>query len=113
RWQVSTKGGTKPKWTSNGRELVFFSDGFATSVAVQTSPTFSPGNPKTLFGTRYFPGNAERTYDVTRDGQKFLMIKDATSADAAATATGRPPAPIEMVVVLHWTEELNARLPQR
>jgi serine/threonine-protein kinase len=112
RWQVSTKGGTKPKWTSNGRELVFFSDGFVTSVAVQTSATFSAGNPTKLFDTRYFPGNAERTYDVTRDGQKFLMIKDAAKPAAAQTPAGAE-APTNMVVVLNWSEELKQRVPTR
>jgi hypothetical protein len=110
---VSTKGGIKPKWTSNGGELVFFSDGFVTSVPVQTTATtFSPGNPTRLFDTKYFPGNAERTYDVTRDGQKFLMVKDQTLAVLALASDGTQ-VPINMTVVLNWTEELKAPLPQR
>jgi serine/threonine-protein kinase len=112
RWQVSPKGGTKPKWTTNGRELVFFSDGFVTSVQVETSPTFSSGNPTKLFDTRYFTGNAERTYDVTRDGQKFLMIK-GSRPDATETSAATPAPVFQMTVVLNWIEELKARLPRK
>ena len=91
---------------------MFFSDGFVTSIRVLTSSTFSAGNPTKLYDTRYFPGDAERTYDVTRDGQKFLMIKDAARPEPAQTPAGAH-APINIVVVLNWTEELKARLPQR
>jgi hypothetical protein len=41
-----------------------------------------------------------RTFDVSPDGQRFLMIK-GTAADQAPT----------MVVILNWVEELKAKLP--
>jgi serine/threonine-protein kinase len=115
RWQVSSKGGTKPKWAPNGRELFYFADGYLTTVPVQTSAVFSSGNPTKVFDTRYFPGNAERTYDVSRDGQKFLMIKDGPRADDAQSSTTSAAAPAQptMTVVLNWIEELKARLPPK
>jgi hypothetical protein len=45
-----------------------------------------------------------RTYDVSPDGQRFLVIKDNAVSDPASTA----PVP-SMVVVLNWLEELKAR----
>jgi serine/threonine-protein kinase len=106
RWQVSTAGGTRPAWARNGREL-FFLDGnnVLTAVPIQsTATTFSAGNPSKVFDSRYFTGSLYRTYDVSPDGQRFLMIKDTVSTDQTSTST-----PASMVVVLNWFEELKAR----
>jgi serine/threonine protein kinase len=45
-----------------------------------------------------------RTYDVSPDGQRFLMIKDSAAAE-------QPSTPTSLVVVLKWFEELKRRLP--
>ena len=50
-------------------------------VPVQTTPTFRAGNPSELFDGWWFAGQTARTYDVSADGQRFLMIKDAQAAD--------------------------------
>jgi len=47
---------------------------------------------------------------VSRDGQKFLMIKNAP-ADNQPVASTR--APVGMTDILNWAEELKARLPAR
>ena len=48
---------------------------------------------------------ASRTYDISPDGQRFLMIKDNAPADQTATAT-----PASMVVVVNWVKELKAHV---
>ena len=48
---------------------------------------------------------AQRTYAVSPDGQRFLMIKDATT-------DGTAPRP-SMTVVLHWVEELKRLVPAK
>jgi len=58
--------------------------------------------PTKLFEGRY---GAEayhfgRTYDVSRDGQRFLMLKDGSTSEPKA------PAP-SMIVVLNWIEDLK------
>jgi hypothetical protein len=73
------------------------------SVPIQSIPTFSPGTPTKAFDARYFTSGTGRPYDVSRDGQKFLMIKDNTSGDSTSTSAG-------IVVVLNWVEELKARV---
>ena len=100
-WTISPSGGTRPLWARNGTELFYLdSVGAMTRVPVQTTPTFSAGTATTLFVTRYFVvGVAARTYDVSPDGQRFLMIKNAAAAQAST-----------MVVVLNWLEELKAKL---
>jgi hypothetical protein len=50
-----------------------------------------------------FPGgNPGRTYDVSPDGQRFLMIKSDTSGQAGA--------PSMLIIVHNWFEELKARV---
>jgi serine/threonine-protein kinase len=104
RWQISTAGGTHPLWSRNGRELFFLDPNNALlAVAVQTIGAFSTGNPRKLLDGRYIVGPG-RTYDVSRDGQRFLMIKPPLAEQTAAS--GR------IVVVLNWFEELKARAAQ-
>ncbi len=75
------------------------------AVPVQSAPAFGAGTPTKLFDTRYFAATNARTYDVSRDGQRFLMIKVA-GGDPTSTPTG-------IVVVLNWVEELKARVPTK
>jgi serine/threonine-protein kinase len=105
RWQISTTGGTRPAWARNGREL-FYLDAMntLTAVSVETSgSTFSAGRPLKVFDATYSTPFPPRPYDVSRDGQKFLMLKDSGTGDPNA-------APIRMVVVEHWFEELRQRM---
>ena len=74
------------------------------SVPVQTSPAFSAGNPVKVFEARYEVPNNGRTYDVSADGQRFLMIKGNDDRRTGVT-------PPHMVVVLNWFEELKQRVP--
>jgi eukaryotic-like serine/threonine-protein kinase len=100
RWQVSRDGGTRAVWARNGREL-FYMDGSTTLIAVpvQTSgSTFSAGTPAKVFDAKYVQHNPARHYDVSGDGQRFLMLKDSVT-------------PAGLVVVEHWFEELKARVP--
>ena len=103
-WQVSTAGGTRPVWARSGRELFYLDASNAlTSVQVNASePTFSAGKPATVFETKYVESNPSRHYDVSADGQRFLMIKDGPANPNAM--------PASLVVVEHWFEELNARV---
>ena len=80
---ISTAGGTRPAWARNGRE-VFYLDagGLLTSVPILvTGSIVKAGTPTKLLSTRYVAGattigNDLRAYDVSPDGQRFLMIKD-------------------------------------
>ncbi len=107
RWQVSTGGGRMPAWARTGREL-FYVDaaGTLTAVPVQTTgATFSAGNPATVFATKYAMPVLQRTYDVSADGLRFLMIKESTTDGTASLPS--------MTVVLNWFEELKARVPTK
>jgi Tol biopolymer transport system component len=106
-WQVSSGGGTRPLWSRSGREL-FFLDGnnMLAAVPVETKgSTFSVGNAVKLLSTAYYAGIPQRTYDVTADGQRFLIIKDVPGDRTSTSPT--------INVVLNWQEELKQRVPTR
>ena len=107
RWQVSTDGGSRPAWSPAGGELFYVTlTGAMMSVPIEPGPVFKWRNPVKLFdwpsiGT---PGPA-RTYDVSRDGRRFLMVKEAVGNERQGAATIR--------VVLNWVEELKTKLPAK
>jgi serine/threonine-protein kinase len=109
-WQVSTDGGSRPLWAPNSRELFFLNaTGALMRVGVAPGPTWVPSVPTRLFeGGRYgaAPNQRGRTYDITPDGARFLMIKAAGSANQAAV-------PTSLVVVQNWREELKRLAPER
>ena len=73
KWQVSTAGGRLAAWGRDGKEIFYLSpDGKLMSVDVVTAPTFQAGLPKVLFTVR-IKTTGGRHYDVSADGQKFLV----------------------------------------
>jgi Tol biopolymer transport system component len=99
--QVSADGGSEPVWASNGRELFYWVDDKLMAVAVATLPTFSADTPRPLFEGRFERRLAGYpNFDVTADGQRFLMFKGTQTA-----------APAQITVVLDWTTELARRVP--
>jgi Tol biopolymer transport system component len=111
RWTVSSGGGTRPVWARNGREL-FYVVGATPNpvrmmrVAIESASTFAARAPQLLFEGRYFvdPGIAGRgrTFDISPDGQRFLMIKDAERIEPRAT-------PQPLIVILNWQELFKPR----
>ncbi len=99
-------------WSPGGRELFFVNGTTMYSVAVQLAPTFRHGSPATLFdrpsvlfdARRVTRGSASRMYDVSSDGQRFLVVKMAGADDPAAIGHS-------IVIVHHWFE--NAAMPAR
>jgi len=104
KWQISTDGGTEPVWNPKGRELFYRSGDKMMAVEISTQPTFSPGKPKMLFSGEYVaaPGNdSSPNYDVSPDGQRFLMLKEAEEGASSATT--------QIIVVQNWVAELKRR----
>ena len=100
---VSRAGWTKPVWSPRGGELFYLDGkGARTAVPVTTGAEFKAGDPKKLFDARYFSANQARSYDVSRDAQRFLFIKDSTQEAVDPNAT-----PVSIVVTLNWFSELE------
>jgi Tol biopolymer transport system component len=103
KWQISTEGGTEPVWNPNGRELFYRSGDKMMAVEIATQPSFTAGKPRVLFERPYLPTPVTfPNYDVSPDGQRFLMLKP-TEQEAAA--------PTQINLVLNWFEELKRRVP--
>ena len=103
KWQISTDGGTEPVWNPNGRELFYRDGSKMMSVEISTQTGFTTGKPHMLFEGPYLPSPATTpNYDVSRDGQRFLMLKSSATGEEAAT---------QINVVFNWCEELKRRVP--
>ena len=101
KWQVSNDGGGAPVWARNG-ELFYYNGKEMKVVQTKTSPTFSASTPEVLFEGEYVEVGAGRpNYDVTSDGQRFIMVQDNQQSTAAT----------QINVVLNWFEELKQKVP--
>jgi Tol biopolymer transport system component len=102
--RVSTSGGTRPLWSRDGRELFFYvTPGTIMSVPVRWGTDVGLGTPQVVVKGPYAAAvYAGRHYDVSPDGKRFLLLKDAESAKST---------PPEVILGQHWTEELKAKLP--
>src|SRR5262245_918427 len=109
RWQVSTGGGTRPLWSRTGQELFYVSPvGAILRVGVEAGTRWAATMPLTIVKEGYmtgqlvlFPG---RSYDVSPDGQRFLVLKPVSDPNAP---------PPQIVVVQHFDEELKRVVPTK
>jgi Tol biopolymer transport system component len=100
KWQVSRGDGNWPRWRADGKEIIFTSGEFSSSgrmammaVEVKTNgAAFESGVPQ-----RLFEGPANNGWDVTPDGQRFLL------AASQIRQTGQIP----ITVVLDWRAGLK------
>ncbi len=103
KWQVSTAGGEEPLWAPDGQELFYRDDLAMMAVSVGTEPTFSVGIPKILFEGSY-DSSIGPSYDVSRDGQRFLMLRLTNAAPQLSDEAS-------LLVVYNWFEELKRLAP--
>ena len=82
RHQVSTAGGTQALWNPNGKEIFYRIDDKMMAVDVTTSPTPRLSPPRLLFEARYAYGAGITipNFDISRDGQRFIMVKPESGA---------------------------------
>jgi len=103
KWLISGDGGgAEPVWSPDGDELFYRVEDKMMAVPVQTGATFSRGTPEVLFEGSYERsrfGGTNPYYDISDNGQRFLMIKQEQ------TAAG------QINVVLNWFEELKRLVP--
>ncbi len=100
KWQVSRGGGEEPRWRSDGKELFYLApDGMLMAAEIKTNAGFEAGSPSALFRTHpRQPISAMDffSYDVTADGQKFLVN---TKVDTSSSAP--------LSVILNWSAEME------
>jgi len=94
-WKVTTEGGRAPRWTADGRQLFYLSDGMIWRVAVTGTDPFRTSVPEPF--ARF--GGLPRGWDVAPDGSHVIAIEELA-----------PPRP---QIILDWFTELERRLPTR
>jgi serine/threonine-protein kinase len=103
RWQVSVDGGQYPRWSRDGREI-FFRVGRSVVVASvdREGEGVGFGKPRELFEGNFLDLYPFAAYDVTGDGQRFLMFPGTSSSTDD---------PGEVILVLDWLKELRSLVP--
>jgi serine/threonine-protein kinase len=106
--QISNAGGADPVWRRTGGEMYYRQGEKMMVVSVDTSgPALRASAPKVLFEGAYYEGTGAScemggptaaNYDVSPDGQRFLMVRDNTNVYGT-----------RVIVVVNWAEELKAR----
>jgi len=94
KWQVSSGGGTQPRWRPDGKELYFLApDGKLMAASITSAgSTFAAGTPVALFPAALAPGlgTNKQEYAVSRDG-RFLINQAVES-----------PATTPITLILNW-----------
>ncbi len=91
-------------WLRDGREF-YLNGSQMMAVDIETDPTFRAGTPQQLFDGGFQTGVGRvPVYDVTADGQRFLMVQDAAITDSEAASP-------HINIVLNWHEELKRLVP--
>ena len=103
KWPISKDGAAFPRWRGDSQELFYYAaDGRIMAVPISGTATLEVGTPVPLFNARLLGGPAIVTgfraqYDVTADGQQFLL-------NVPVDETTDFPA---ITVVLNWTAGLR------
>jgi serine/threonine-protein kinase len=102
KWQISTDGGSGPRWARNGQELFYHKGPRMMVVAVETAADFIAGRPEFLFEVDglYDVGQGGPNYDITPDGKRFVFTQPKPQ-----------PRATQINVVQNWFAELKRLVP--
>ena len=116
KYAITTGSSHSPMWLANGKALLYVDfdnrpAGRLIVMSLTTAPTVSFGNPMPLpHGPLQINEglglNAPRRFDIAPDGKIIGTVESEDAFSAAADAQ-------RIEVVLHWFEELKARVPSR
>jgi Tol biopolymer transport system component len=114
KFQISTSGGTRPLWRRDGRELFYIVDDASLrvmAVSIDDESGFRAGTPRLAIEGDYSgfisPNQGRHVYDISLDGQQFLMLKNA------GTANSNDEPRTDFVIVQNWFERLRRDAPVR
>lgn len=109
--QISAEGGTDPVWRRDAKEVFYRNGREMLAVAVTTALEFKAGRPHVLWTGDYmhglssscgWKGTSTTSYDVSLDGERFLMIKDTDQRLFAS----------RIMVVVNWADELKRMMAE-
>ena len=96
--QASAAGGCQPRWTQDGRELLYVEDETLMAVPVSATPELALGRPQPLFRNPNLatPLPFLSRFDAWPDGQRFVLVE--RPQDAAAESS-------QIHIVENWLSE--------
>jgi serine/threonine-protein kinase len=101
--QVSNQGGAQPLWARKGRQIFYLRGDQVWAVDVRTEGGSATSKPRLLFEKPgYDVGGPVRVYDLSQDGQRFLMVNVEQRKSTPIT---------EMILIQNWFEELKRLVP--
>jgi serine/threonine-protein kinase len=89
RVQVSLDGGTRPVWARDGKRIFYWENRRLVAATIARNP-----GPTVVGHELLLEGTYEREFDVSPDGQRFLLVKPEASG-------------ISLVVIPDWLSELH------
>jgi Tol biopolymer transport system component len=95
RWQISTAGGTVPRWSRSGKEIFYLEGERLMAIPISLAPRFEAGVPHALFSKPDL-----RFYDVEPDAQHFILIEPSAPSSGG------------LGVIQNWFSEVAARSAQ-
>jgi Tol biopolymer transport system component len=105
KWQVSNDGGTRPRWSRTGHELMYQSaDQIMAASYTVKGDTFVPDKPRVWIAKLGAPPSAGSPWDLSPDGKRVAVV----------TPEGTPEAPKqehEIVMLLNFFDELRRKVP--
>ncbi len=99
----------KPLWSCDGNELFYLEQGAGSqrrllAVSVDTgAETFAFGARTAILDWPYYDNDVGRTYDLSLDGQQFLVIKEVNYQESDS--------PAQIIITEHWVQELQRLVP--
>ena len=79
-WQISSNGGTSPRWTADGR-LLYARGPDIFEVTISATPEVTIGAPQRLFTRTAAAGTTiPAGFDVSPDGRRFVFYEPAANA---------------------------------
>jgi len=94
RYQVSADGGFSPVWSPDGGQLMYARGQQIIAATLTLTPSFGVVDRKTLFDGSFDFNASHASFDISPDGNEFLLPR--TQSDAP------------LIVVYDWRDELAA-----
>jgi serine/threonine-protein kinase len=104
KWQISNGGGTLPRWTRDGRELIYRVQGeriMSAALKSVSGQIFQYDIPTEVLRDVFAIRGSASTYDVAPDGKRFVVMQEPTTGVEGMT---------HVTLVLNWFDDLKAKL---
>ena len=104
-WQVSNNGGTAPRWSRSGRELMYQAgDSIMAAGYTVNGDAFVADKPRVWIVALGSSANTPGAWDLAPDGKRVLVVTPVESADATK-------AEHHVVFLQNFFDELRRKVP--